>query len=111
MKVHEMEVIGSDVHVTRTIRPDAVIADWRVTVVRLDKEAPSCQTVPGPEIHQGWSPYSRSEKLPRIFPMDKWVGDEGCWERLEPGPHKMFVTWTPRDGTPPVTARHTFVIG
>lgn len=108
LTIHEMRVVGGDVVASRTVHGPDRVADWRVTVVHDGSDKPSCQTIPGPELHEGWSRYSADQKKERVWPMDVWVGDPGCWERLADGPHDMFVTWTPRDNTPPVTARAQF---
>lgn len=102
LRVHEMRVSGDQVIVTRTIRRE-VIADWRVTVVGLTDESPSCQTVPGKKENEGWSHYKPKSKGEDVFSVDVWAWDIGCYERLTEGEYRMFVTWTPRDGTPPVT--------
>lgn len=110
MQVYDMEVTGETVTVDRRIERE-LIADWRVTVVKDKVDGPSCATRPGPEEHEGWSRYVPSERSSRTMSMDIWVGDEGCWERLIPGNYVMHVTWTPRDGSEPVTAREAFTKG
>lgn len=113
MTIHSMEVVGDQVKSERSVHvagSGEVIADWRVTVVREDRRSPSCQTLPGPDLHQGWSAYTDAERKKTTMHMDKWVGDPGCMARLEAGEHDMFVTWTSRDGSPPVTALHHFII-
>jgi hypothetical protein len=106
MTVHKMAVLGPDVEVERTVHRKA-IADWRVTVVSALREGPSCQTVPGPVRDQGWSLYHAGTGGTTMS-VDEWAGDPGCFDRLDPGDYFMFVTWTPRDGTPPVVARADF---
>ena len=106
-KVHDMRVIGSNAVIESTIRRP-VVADWRVTVVRSGEDGPSCSTIPGPREHEGWSHYEPRPRTEKTFPVDIWVGDPGCWDRLRPGEHLMYVTWTPRDGTGPVTAQAKF---
>jgi hypothetical protein len=106
MTVHKMTVLGPDVEVERTIHRKA-IADWRVTVVSALREGPSCQTVPGSNRDEGWSLYSPGHGGAAMS-LDLWAGDPGCFDRLDPGDYHMFVTWTPRDGTPPVVARADF---
>ena len=92
----------------RTIHFDPNITDWRVTVVSSDGEAPSCQTITGPELHQGWSKYRPGQEVEPMT-LDVWVGDPGCWGRLPPGSDVEYTTWTPRDGSPAVTWRRDFV--
>ena len=106
-KVYDMRVVGDRTIIDSRIRRD-VIADWRVTVVRAGEDGPSCSTLPGPDEHQGWSHYAKRPRGETTFPIDVWVGDPGCWDRLGSGAHLMYVTWTPRDGTPPVTASTEF---
>ena len=109
MAVTEVTVTGEDVTAEREIFR-YVVADWRVTVVskNADKGAPSCQTIPGYKLHEGWSDYRTSDKATRTMSLDVWVGDTGCAERLTPGDYLMFVTWTPRDGSPPIVNKTEF---
>lgn len=104
MTIHSMEYADGHVYVDRTVEEPHRVADWRVTVVSTEEDAPSCQTVAGPELHQGWSDYDAG-RTQNSFTLDVWVGDEGCADRLSDGEYLMFVTWTPRDDTPPVTAK------
>lgn len=109
MVVHSVKVDGGgDVTADRTVRRLA-IADWRVTIVpdAPNMDAPSCQTIPGQALNEGWSKYS-IDAGERTMPLDAWVGDPGCWGRLPSGTQHHFVTWTPRDGSPPVVWRGTF---
>ena len=110
LRVVEMRAVqgGEYVYVKRVISGPDGIADWRVTVVAKTDTAPSCATIPGPNLHEGWSDYQTNEAYERTVPLDKWVGDPGCFERLKPGPHTEYVTWTPRDGRDPVTHKRTF---
>lgn len=110
LTVHEMQYLDGAVVAERTIRGPRRIADWRVTILNDNDDSPICQTVPGRDLHQGWSDYEPSARGKRSFPLDVWVGDPGCFERLASGQHAMFVTWTPRDGTPTVTAKTTFQV-
>lgn len=108
LTVHDISYSEGVVYADRTVNHSA-IADWRVTVVQADRDGPSCNTVPGPEMHQGWSPYSASPRDKKPFTLDVWVGDPGCLSRLEPGQeHHMFMNWTPRDGTDPVAQKAVF---
>lgn len=100
--------------IDREINVDFVIADWRVTIVEsregsddIESERPVCTTIPGTRLHEGWSDYSR-QSGPVPMSLDVWVGDPGCWDRLPPGEYKEFVTWTPRDGSPPVSHSSVF---
>lgn len=109
MRVHKMEVEGREVIVDRSYpRSGRTVADWSVVVVRRDGDSPSCVTKHGLELHQGWSVYDGGTGAEEAFPLDFWANDEGCADRLEPGEYEMFVTWTPRDGSDPVTARTEF---
>lgn len=111
MTVYEMTVVQDRVRVDRQISGDmAVPADWLVTVVSKTQDAPSCQTVTGPELHQGWSVYKPSERAVTAFSLDEWVGDPGCYKGLIAGAYHMFVTWTPRNDRLPVSAHTTFKI-
>ena len=111
IEVHDMTVDAGVVHVERSYNSDGpLVADWRVTVVGEGRDDPSCQTVAGPALHQGWSVYEGPYRAIRNFHLDVWTGDPGCLERLDPGAYQMFVTWTPRNGSPPVTAYTEFSI-
>lgn len=59
LKVLELEATaqGASVRVVREIKGPSVVADWRVTIVGMDDNAPSCATIPGPRLHEGWSDY------------------------------------------------------
>lgn len=98
-----------------TITPDRTVyfsatADWMVTVVGPSGDEPVCQTLRGPILHQGWSDYHPNTKS-NPMPLDVWVGDAGCWDRLEPGDYTEYVTWTPRDGSLPVAYQREFTKG
>lgn len=111
MTVEEMRVVGDEMIVSRSIQgglDGETVADWVVTVVGADRREPTCQTETGRNLHEGWSVYDDGPSQDRVFPIDVWVGDVGCVARLRPGNYSMFVTWTPRDGRKPVTARTTF---
>lgn len=113
MTVYEIEVIADQVRAERAIhinKGEELVADWAVTVVHESRRSPSCQTIPGPKINEGWSVYSNGFRAERVMPFDVWVGDTGCYNRLAGGEHDMFVTWTPRDGSSPVTAHHRFAV-
>lgn len=99
---------GAGVYVVREIPGPDGIADWRVTVVAESDDAPACATIPGPRLHEGWSDYTTAESYVQTMTLDVWVGDPGCFDRLQPGPHTEYVTWTPRDGRDPVTHTRTF---
>lgn len=107
MVVNDMRVVGDTVFIDRTIQKPRRIADWRVTVLNENSDEPFCQTVPGRGPDRGWSVYTPGDSVKSML-LDVWVGDPGCSERLEQGRHMMFVTWTPRDGGPPVTAKAFF---
>lgn len=108
LEVSSMEFADGRVVATRQINAPDTIADWRVTVVSTSGKAPSCATIPGPREHEGWSEYTAQPMGQNDFSLDVWVGDEGCLERLVAGEYNMYVTWTPRDGRSPVTAKSTF---
>ena len=108
--VHDLAYDAGYVTAKRTIVREGV-ADWRVTIASEDRGAPYCQTIPGQNRDEGWSIYKPAGTAVTTFTLDVWVGDPGCDDRLEPGPHQMFVTWTPRDKTEPVTASIDFVKG
>jgi hypothetical protein len=108
LTVHQMRYSDGQVYATRTVHGDVTVADWRVTIVGEDRHAPYCQTVPGTDINEGWSIYNYSEASETSWPLDIWVGDAGCADRLTEGNYTMFVTWTPRDGTPTVHAATKF---
>ena len=103
MTVHSLEYEAGQITADRTVREPSAIADWRVTVVSDDEDSPTCQTIPGGSIHEGWSRYRAGRGLSEMS-LDVWVGDPGCYDRLESGPMEMFVTWTPRDTRLPVTS-------
>lgn len=84
------------------------IADWSVTVVNERFASPSCQTQPGARINEGFSRYGPRTNLNDPMFLDDWAFDAGCWDRLFPGEHRVFTTWTPRDGGPPVSYVFTF---
>lgn len=91
----------------RTVHFDPNIGDWTVTVVGADTDAPSCKTIPGNKVHQGWSPYSPGRKM-SAMPLDEWVGDPGCLDRLNPGKYTEYTSWVPRDGSPIVSWQRQF---
>lgn len=96
LTVHDIGYENGVVQADRTINRSEV-ADWRVTVVPVDRDGPICNTIPGPEMHQGWSPYVQSERATREFSLDVWVGDPGCFERLNKNePYSMYMAWNPR---------------
>lgn len=107
LNVIEITQVGDQVGVSRIVNGQKTVADWRVTVVGVGVDAPYCQTTPGPEMHQGWSPYAPGRGRIEMS-LDVWVGDTGCFERLVPGDYIEITTWTPRDGRKPVTHRRTF---
>jgi len=109
MTVHSVEVAGGQVVADREYwRNEPTIADWTVTVVSDDGDTPSCSTVTGPELHQGWSKYSGRSRSDSAMHIDVWVNDVGCAARLSEGRYFMSMTWTPRDGTKPVTEQIFF---
>lgn len=108
MRVVSIEQIGSDVRVDRIITGPNTIADWRVTVVGLGVNAPYCQTMPGRKMHEGWSNYTAGREAGKKMPLDEWVADSGCYQRLTSGVYTELTTWTPRDGREPVTFRREF---
>lgn len=108
LEVEGMDYVGGRVVVTRQINEPNTIADWRVTVVSAEGKAPSCATIPGDLEHEGWSEYTAQPMSENDFSIDVWVGDKGCLERLVAGDYNMYVTWTPRDGRSPVTAKTSF---
>lgn len=109
MSISELDVIGSNVRSVRQIREPDRISDWQVLVFELDGNAPLCETFSGPEEGQGWS-YYEAGYYERLMTLDDWVGDEGCYDRLEPGIYGMSVTWTPRDSSPAVNAYTEFTV-
>ena len=111
MTVESMSFHDGRVYVTSQINANYVIADWQVAVVSSEAEAPSCSTKKGPNLHEGWSAYKVRPMSSVDFSLDVWVNDVGCLERLIASgytEYKMFVTWTPRDGSEPVTAKTEF---
>lgn len=111
MEVDSMTFRDGRVYVQSQINVDYVIADWQVAVVSTESDKPSCSTKKGPKIHEGWSPYTEREMSGIDFTLDVWVNDVGCLERLQASgynEYKMFVTWTPRDGSRPVIAKTEF---
>lgn len=109
LTVHDISYTDGIVYADRTVN-HSTVGDWRVTIVQEDRDGPTCNTIPGPDIHQGWSPYSENPRAVRTFPLDVWVGDPGCLERLQKGePHHMFMNWTPRDDSDPVALKIEFV--
>lgn len=109
LEVHDLRVVDETVFVERSYNANGTeIADWRVTILGEDQDAPFCQTIAGPEEHQGWSRYYGPDSAERNMHLDIWTGDTGCSSRLTPGRYQMFVTWTPRNGSSPVTAYAEF---
>lgn len=104
LEVHSVTYQGGEVITDRTINGPETPADWQVSVVAVDRAPPSCSTVKGPELHQGWSHYAPSPRAKKKMPLDIWVGDKGCYDRLTSGDYSMHMTWTPRDGQTPVSA-------
>ncbi|MEL7281334.1 MAG: hypothetical protein AAGK79_13320 [Pseudomonadota bacterium] len=102
MTVHSMVYSDGRVHADRTFFAPSRVADWAVTIVSEVDDPPSCNTIKGLGLHQGWSRYSPGRNA-SDFSLNEWVNDPGCLERLTPGLYSMYVTWTPRDGSPPVT--------
>lgn len=102
MRVESIRYEAGMIYTHRTINVQRTVADWRVTIVGENRDAPFCQTKAGDGIDEGWSIYSEDSKARAQMPLDVWVGDVGCADRLTPGKYTMFTTWTPRDGTDPV---------
>lgn len=108
MRVISVEYSNDIVSAERTIHVERGVADWRVTIVGVDQDAPLCQTIPGAALHHGWSIYRSDDPTLSEMHLDDWVGDIGCAGRLESGNYTMFMTWTPRDGSDPVSEIKTF---
>ena len=109
LTVHEISYVDGTIYADRTVNR-SVVGDWRVTIVQEDRDGPTCNTIPGTDIHEGWSPYSASPRQVRSFSLDVWVNDTGCLERLEKGSeHHMFMSWSPRDDSDPVAYKLNFV--
>lgn len=109
MTVHSMTVAGDMVEANRTIHVPTGWADWFVAIAPQNEGPVVCYTIPGESINQGWSRYQQSEAAVQSFPINDWVGDDDCQESLTPGgEYSMFVTWTPRDGSPTVSASTDF---
>lgn len=115
LTVHEIAQDGPQVVATRTVHGALqggeavpVLADWRVVVFLEDRPSPMCQTIPGNELHQGWSEYDPSPKRDRDMHLDVWVGDPGCYDRLPSGEYREHTSWTPRDGSAPVYFKRSF---
>lgn len=103
----EVNQRADQVQAIREVTGEKTVADWRVTVFGHDVDAPYCQTIPGPKLHEGWSIYEPGNKTTEMI-LDIWVGDPGCYERLTPGEYIEITTWTPRDGRASVTHRRVF---
>lgn len=102
MTVHSV-TIGDDFRVYSDRTVDyPVIAEWMVAVVPEDQDGPSCRTIPGSKEGEGWNDYVVGRHV-TDWTIDKWVGDPGCESRLEDEKYRMFITWTPHDGTPPAS--------
>lgn len=56
----------------------------------------------------GVSDYEPTENRRKLFPLDVWVGDPGCFDRLSPGGHKSLVTWIPLSEKKTVSADFAF---
>lgn len=111
MDVHSVYYLDGNIHATRTVNVDKMVADWRVTVVGDAEGAPYCETTRARALNKGWSIYVQSEAAKKVYSLDDWVWDDiGCMERLTPGAYTMFMEWTPRDGTDKVTATLRFEI-
>lgn len=109
MKVHSMEYVDGHIIAERTIRRET-LADWQVAIAPISVDAPSCQTQPGFDEGHGWSNYERASRKKEPFTVDEWVNDPGCNARLKDGvEYLMHVTWSPRNGERPVTARVRFI--
>lgn len=107
MLAHEISYTAGQVTARRTIEGPDTIADWRVTIVGTDGASPVCSTVPGDDLHQGWSWYV-SGYSESVMSVDDWVGQVGCYEGMASGEYTMFMNWTPRDGRPPAYTSTTF---
>ena len=105
MVVHDITYADGMITTERTIIKPDTVADWRVTIVSDTEKPPTCNTIPGPDLHEGWSTYEASERRVQAMPLDVWVGQEGCLSRHDkhPGEYTQYITWTPRDGREPVT--------
>ena len=109
LEVESIEQAGDQVIAERQVNYNGN-ADWRVTIIRPGGMDPICWTRPGPKPHQGWSPYEVSEPKVQQMHLDKWVGDPGCWDRLEKGQHyREIVVWNPWGNYDPIKHDRVFV--
>lgn len=109
LTVHRLEVIGPNVVAERSVSPPGGVADWHVIVIPEKSASETvCKTRPNVAAGIGLSVYTPSEARVQTFHMDDWVGDTGCWDRMEPGKYEMWVYWNPRDENIEGTSAHIF---
>jgi hypothetical protein len=94
ISIRELSYTSGYVTLDRAIRPPNVIADFQVVIVDDETGTTVCHG-------SGVGEYESSEGRRWVWPLDFYVGEEGCLDRLD-GDYNMYTTWSPRDGRRPV---------
>lgn len=86
IEVHVLEYEAGMVHQDRTVTTDAEFfhASW-VAQIQDSGGRVICTG-------EGSWPYSAGTRIVDI-PLDEWVGDEGCLDRLTAGPYTPIASW------------------
>lgn len=114
MTIDRIEQQGETVYPYRTLHREAK-SDFHVTVREIGSSEPVCWTVHGNNAGEGWWEYEfadspkHSDPLDEPMPLDRWVAGGECWVKLIPGrEYSERTTWTPLDGSRPITYERTF---
>ena len=103
MDVHGLAYDDGTVHFERTVFAPATVADWTVSVFAPGTDMPVCSG-------HGWSEYTPDEDGKKTMPLDVFVNDPGCIDRLEDDTeYRLYVFWVPRDGRRAVHASKVFM--
>lgn len=102
MAVRNLEYDAGAVKFNRVIYAPATVADYTVSVFAPGADQPICSG-------HGWAEYTPEEERAKTMPLDVFVNDDGCSERLLSGvQYRLYVFWVPRDQRQAVYASKVF---